>query len=197
MLQCQVFEDQQQGLHLTFAQQHALQAVERAPTPLGRVECAKWIVLRQDIQQGKQGRESVLEGGVGRRRLSGRLRPAGTRVVALLDLDVAFQQVDHREVGRGLAMDAEALSSTSQPWRRCERSASSTRRDLPTPASPTCCYRLPVARPPPVPGPGASASSSVCRPTKRVSPRTTAAWNRPRKAVAPGSSKTSRAPPSL
>ena len=51
----QILEHQQQRLHLAFAQQHALQGVERAPAPLRRVQRQKRAVLRQGVQERQQG----------------------------------------------------------------------------------------------------------------------------------------------
>ena len=78
----QVFKDQQQRLHLAFAQQHALEAVERALAPLRRIELQKRAVLRQGVQQRQQRREGVLEGLVQRQHLPGHLGPDGARVIA-------------------------------------------------------------------------------------------------------------------
>src|SRR5215475_9516453 len=81
--------------------------------------------------------------------------------------------------GVALPYDTEALSRTNQPWVRCECTTSYTKRDLPTPASPT--------RAPTWPCPACAcarawctASSSCCRPTKGVRPRTAAACKRRR-----------------
>jgi hypothetical protein len=100
----QIFEHQQQRLHLTFAQQHALQAVERAPAPLRRIEREKRAVLWQGVQEGQEGRDRLLQGGVEREHLPGHTSPDSTRVVTVLHLDVALQQVEHREVRRGFAV---------------------------------------------------------------------------------------------
>ena len=100
----QILEDQQQGLHLTFAQQHALQAVERASAPLRRVEGAKRAVLRQGVQERQQGGDGLLQGGVERQHLPRHSGPDGAGVVAVLHLDIALQQVEHREVRRGFAV---------------------------------------------------------------------------------------------
>ena len=54
----QVLKDQQQRLHLAFAQQQALEPVERALAPLGRIEGQERAVLWQGVQEGEQRRES-------------------------------------------------------------------------------------------------------------------------------------------
>src|SRR5262249_22676151 len=48
--------------------------------------------------------DDILEGGVERQHLPGDLGPNGARVVALLHVAVALEQVDDWEVGRGLAI---------------------------------------------------------------------------------------------
>ena len=62
----QVLEDQQQRLHLAFAQQQALEGVERALAALGRIELQKRAVLRQRVQERQQRWDGVLEGLVQR-----------------------------------------------------------------------------------------------------------------------------------
>ena len=63
MLQTQtanLSRDQQQRLHLAFAQQHTFERLERALAALGRVEGAKRTVIGQHLQQGQQRRKGVL-----------------------------------------------------------------------------------------------------------------------------------------
>ena len=98
----QVFKHQQQRLHLTFAQQHALEGLEQALATLRRVEAAKRTVVREHLQQGQERRDSVLKGLVQREDLPGHLGAYSARVIGLLDVRVALQQVDHGEVRRGL-----------------------------------------------------------------------------------------------
>jgi hypothetical protein len=71
----QIFKDQQEWLDLAFAQQHALEPVERALAPLRWVEVAKRALLRQHLQQRQEGREHVLEGLVEGEHLPGHLLP--------------------------------------------------------------------------------------------------------------------------
>ena len=75
----QVFEDQQQGLYLAFAQQHALEGVQRALAPLRRVELQERAVLWQGVQERQQRREGVLERLVQRQHLPGHLGADGAR----------------------------------------------------------------------------------------------------------------------
>ena len=100
----QVLEDQQQGLHLTFAQQHALERGQRALAALRRVQLQKGAVLRQHVQQRQQRWKGVLEHLVQRQNLSGDLGTYGAGVVAVLHMAITLEQVEHREVGGGFAV---------------------------------------------------------------------------------------------
>ena len=77
----QILEHQQQRLHLAFAQQHALERLERALAALRRVEGAKRTVVRQHLQEGQQRREGVLQGLVERQHLAGHLGPHRAGVI--------------------------------------------------------------------------------------------------------------------
>ena len=81
----QILKDQQQRLHLAFAQQHALERLERALAALRRIERQERAVLRQGVQERQQRRDGLLERLVQRQHLPGHLGPDGARVVALLD----------------------------------------------------------------------------------------------------------------
>ena len=52
----QVFEDEHQRLHLTLAQQHALERLQRALPPLRRIERQKRAVRREGIEECQQRR---------------------------------------------------------------------------------------------------------------------------------------------
>ena len=56
-----VLKHQEQGLHLAFAQQHALEPVKRALAALRRVEVQEGAVVRHGVQERQQGGEGVLE----------------------------------------------------------------------------------------------------------------------------------------
>src|SRR5262249_5498413 len=113
----QVFADQQQRLHLTFAQQHTLECLERALTPLRWIQTQERAVLRQDIQQREQRRDSVLKSGIERQYLPRYLGPDGAGVVALLDMGIALEQVNHREIWRGLAIGHRGTLQHQPPLR--------------------------------------------------------------------------------
>ena len=71
----QVLEDQQQRLHLAFAQQHALEGLQRALTPLWRFELLERTVRREDVEQGEERGERLLQRLVERQHLPGNLWP--------------------------------------------------------------------------------------------------------------------------
>jgi hypothetical protein len=100
----QVLEQQEQRLHLAFAQQHVLEPVERALAALRRVQVQKGTVRRRGIQEGEQRWDGLLEGLVQRQHLPGDLGADGASVVGALQVAVAPQQVKHREIGRRLAI---------------------------------------------------------------------------------------------
>jgi hypothetical protein len=91
-------------LHLALPQQKPFAGVENTLAPLRRIERQKRAVLRQGVKQGEQCRDDPLEGFVERQHLPGQLGPDGARVVALLDMGIALEQVNNREIGRGLAI---------------------------------------------------------------------------------------------
>ena len=80
----QVLEDQQQRLHLAFAQQHALERVEGALAALGRIQRQEGAVLRQDVQQRQQRGHGILEGLVERQDVPRHLGPHGAGLVTVL-----------------------------------------------------------------------------------------------------------------
>jgi hypothetical protein len=100
----QVFKDQEQGLHLAFAQQHPLEPVERALAALRRVEIEKGAVVRHGVQERQQRREGLLERLVEGEHLAGHLGADGARVIAVVHLAVALQQVHDGDVGRRFAV---------------------------------------------------------------------------------------------
>ena len=100
----QVFEHQQQGLHLAFAQQDALQRLQGAAPPLQGVQGQERTVRRQGFEQGEHGRHRVLERVIQRQDLPGDFRPDRAQVIAVLNVTVGFEQVTDRQVRRGLAV---------------------------------------------------------------------------------------------
>ena len=100
----QVFEDQQQRLHLALAQQHALERLQGTLAALWGLERAEGAVVGQDVQQPKEGGDRLLQGLVQRQHLPGDFGSHGARLVSVLDVDIALEQVHDREVGRRFAV---------------------------------------------------------------------------------------------
>ena len=100
----QVLTDQEQGLHLALAQQHAFERLEGTLAALRGLERAKGTVVGQGVQQPEEGRNGLLERLVQRQHLPGDPGPHGTRLIRVLDVDVALEQVNDRKVGRRLAV---------------------------------------------------------------------------------------------
>ena len=90
----QILEHQEQRLHLAFAQQHALEPVERALAALRRIQG-----LRKGLSSGTASRSAssagrvVLERLVQREHLPRDLGADGARVIAVVHMAVALEQV--------------------------------------------------------------------------------------------------------
>ena len=100
----QVFEDQEQGLYLAFAQEDALQRLQGAAPSLQGVQVQEQTVCRQGFEQGEHGRHSILEGFIQRQDLPADLGPDRPEVIAVFDVTVGFEQVADRQVRRGFAI---------------------------------------------------------------------------------------------
>src|SRR5207244_7999219 len=127
--------------------------------------------------------------------MSSNLGADGAQLVALLHVDVALEQVEHGKIRSGFAIGHRGTFEHPPPREMVGMDNSYTRRDFPTPASPTMATIWPW----PVSARAnacCSASSSIWRPTKRVSPRVAAAWKRRQSVLAPTSSNTSTGPAS-
>jgi hypothetical protein len=98
----EVFEDQEQELYLAFAQQHALELGEGALPPLGRIECQEGTIGGQHIQERQQRREDLLESLVQSQEVPRDLCPNGARLVSVLDVQIAPEQIDNRDIGVAL-----------------------------------------------------------------------------------------------
>ena len=116
----QVFEDQQQRLHLTFAQQDALQRLQGAAAPLQGVQGQERTVGREGFEQRQHGRHRVLEGVIQRQDVPGDLRLHRAEIIAVLDMTVGFEQVTHWQVRGGLAVGHRATLQ-AQPALRVVR----------------------------------------------------------------------------
>ena len=103
-IQCRSSTHQEQRLHLAFAQQHALEPVERALAALRRVQVQKGAVVRHGVQERQQGRKGLLERLVQGEHLPRDLGADGAHVIAVVHMAVALEQVRDGEVGRRLAV---------------------------------------------------------------------------------------------
>ena len=119
----QIFEDQQHRLHLAFAQQHTLERGEGALAPLRWIELQERTVVRQGVQEPQQRRTRVLERRVERHHLASHFGPDGAQVVVLLDMGVPLEQVNDREIRRGLAVRHRGALQDQPPRRVVGRAA--------------------------------------------------------------------------
>ena len=108
----QIFEDQQQGLHLTFAEQDALQGLQGAAAALQGIQGQERTVGRQGFEEGQHSGHGVLERVIQGQELPSDFRPDRAEVIAVLDATVGFEQVTDWQVRRGLAVGHRA---TLQP----------------------------------------------------------------------------------
>lgn len=95
----QILEDEEKRLHLAFAKQHTLDAVEGAVTPLQRVQSIPFAITRRDVQQRQERREDRLESPVEGENLARHLLADAPCIVSTLDREVPTEQIDDRLVG--------------------------------------------------------------------------------------------------
>ena len=100
----QVLEDHEQRLRLALAQQQALNAVERALAALGRVQVLPGRVFDRHVEQRQQRGQQGFERAVQAQHAAQHLGAHLPVVVPIADLEVALEQVDHRQVAGGLAV---------------------------------------------------------------------------------------------
>ena len=104
----QILEHQDQRLGLRFAQPQALERIQGLAPPLRRIEPLPLRVVDRLIEQRQQRREQRLQRAVQREQLADDLLADAARVVAVADLEVALEQIDDRQIGRGLAVGHRA-----------------------------------------------------------------------------------------
>jgi hypothetical protein len=100
----QILTDQPQRLHLAFAHEEALEAVERVVAPQRWIEGQERAIRWEGVQKGEQCRDRRLQRLVQGKELPGHLGPDGAGVVALLNVAIAFQEVNDGDIRRGLAI---------------------------------------------------------------------------------------------
>src|ERR1700735_4336728 len=105
-----VLENYDQWLVEAFAQQDALDRIERATLASLRLDLGNLAVLVSQTEQSVEVRESVLQRGVEREAPPGDLLASRALVIFGNYLEVAPQQIDHRQKCRRLAVrDRECL----------------------------------------------------------------------------------------
>lgn len=100
----EILEDQQERLLARFSKQQSLQGVQRALAALARVDGLPGGVVHGHVQQGQQGWQRGLERAVEGEHPAGHLLTNLAKIVAVLDIEVALEQVDHGQVAGGLAV---------------------------------------------------------------------------------------------
>ena len=185
----QVFKHQQQWLHLAFAQQHALECREQALAALRRVEAAKRTVVREYFQRDRSAGgcparpHRVLAPGPSPwpALCGGRRTPPGGSIVSAGRGRESRVLPYHRTPRRSPAPASPGAGGMDEligQARLAHPRLAHQRHHLAVPGGRLRQHRC-------------RASSSCCRPTKRVSPRAAVACKRRRSALAPTSSKTS------
>ena len=100
----EVFKDQEEGLLPRFPQQESPHRVQRALAALPRVERLPGGVVHEHVEQGQQRRQRRLQRAVEGEQLARHLLADLAQVVPVLDLEVALEEVDDRQVARRLAV---------------------------------------------------------------------------------------------
>ena len=100
----QILKDEQQGLHLALTQQEPLQSFKSPLATLRRIEVQKRAILRQRPQQRQQRREYLLERCVERQHVADHFGTDGLRVLVLVHVGIALEEVNDREVRGRLAI---------------------------------------------------------------------------------------------
>jgi len=104
----EVLEDQEQRLDLALPQEEALAGVQGPLAALGGIQGLPLSVLDGHIQEGQEGRQGGLEGPIQGEEFAGDLLADLPHIVAALDLAVGLEEVDHGQVGGGLAIGHRA-----------------------------------------------------------------------------------------
>ena len=100
----EVFDDDQQRLHLTLPQQEPLHRVQGAPAALGRIERRPLGVVGRHVEQRQERRQTAFLRPVQRQELPRQLLAHRARAVAVFDGEVALEEIDHRQIGRRLTV---------------------------------------------------------------------------------------------
>ena len=100
----QVFKDQQQGLHLAFAQQHALERGEGPLPSLRRIERQERAVGGQRLQECQQCRDGLLQRLIQGQEVPRHFGPHGAWLVSVLDVHIVLEQLHDWQIGGGFAV---------------------------------------------------------------------------------------------
>src|SRR5262249_44849451 len=111
----QVLEDHDQRLDLTLVQQYAPDAVTEALAANRRIQTLPLRLPCWHVKQPAEWSQARLQSLVERQKLPRHLFPDLPRVVPRLDLEVALQEIDHREVGAGLTVRHRACLEHEAP----------------------------------------------------------------------------------
>jgi hypothetical protein len=98
----QVLEDHEERLHLGFAEEETFDRLQRPLPALGGVEVLPMGILDRHVQECQQRRQSRLQRTIQREKPSCHLLPDVPDRVAVGDLEVALEEIDHGQVARGL-----------------------------------------------------------------------------------------------
>ncbi len=100
----EVLQHQDERLDLALAEEQPLHGIERELPTLGRLEVSEAVVLGQGVEQPENRRDQVLECLVEGEEMPGRLGANRADVVALVDTEIRFQEIDDGEIAGGLAI---------------------------------------------------------------------------------------------
>ena len=104
----QIFEGQAKRLDLALLEQEVLECVKRPLTARRGIEGEPQWIFDRYVQQRQKGREARLKCPVKRQNLACDLLSNLARLVARIDLEVALEEVDHRQQHIGLAVGGGA-----------------------------------------------------------------------------------------
>src|SRR5215472_7869411 len=96
----EVLKDEQERLDAALGQQQALYGIERPLPALPRVARVPLGVVNSDLEEREEGGEGRPKGAIQRHELAHDLLADLALVVAIADLEIRLEQVDHREIWR-------------------------------------------------------------------------------------------------
>src|SRR5262249_57661119 len=100
----EILEDQEKGLLSRLPEYQPLHGVKCLQAPLARIEFTPRGVVHGHVEQRQQRWECRLQRTVKCEELPRYLLSDLAQVVAVLDLEVALEEIDHRQVARRLAL---------------------------------------------------------------------------------------------